>query len=556
MEDLDKLLFDFMMAEMASKEFCERADKDNIEKIASPLRIAYVDFIEYEYEKEGQDTPVEQHIIFYDSGYPRSENCIIHRDIKVKGGSFSFRAFAQAGVIWEEREERFVRSVVSILSMCKERIRMFEKLEYLTYHDLLTGLHNLPYGIRMINSLMGRGCINEYASIFLNIRNMTEINNMLGHDGGTRLMALYAREFERILGKDEAFWRIGGDNFGAIVLKSNVDEIISVIKGKDIVYGDRGRDRIRVSAVAGVYMLDGEQKSYSEILDGAQSSMSLARYVKHVPYLFYDAETIKLSEQSKSMETHFDEALKNGEFIALYQPKVALETGDLEGAEALCRWKRGGELIPASSFIPVLEKSKRICSLDFEMLRVVCADMKRWTDEGVTTVPVSVNFSRKHLTNPNLAEDIISTVDSYEVKHDQIVIEFTETASESDQVRLAQIVKKLEESGIRTSVDDFGSGYSSMCMIRDIPFNELKLDRSLIESETDDDDRSAAMMKHVIALADELGMSCIAEGAETEDQIKLLEKFECMRVQGFYFDKPLEKDVFMQRLLNPHYERR
>ena len=145
------------------------------------------------------------------------------------------------------------------------------------------------------------------------------------------------------------------------------------------------------------------------------------------------------------------------------------------------------------------------------------------------------------------------TIDRYETPHELIIVELTETTSTVHMKRMGELVYKLKDEGIRTSVDDFGVGYSSMSMLRDIPFSELKIDRSFLTYTTDTRDRSAVMMKHVISMATELGMRCIAEGVETPDQIKMLKDMECFRAQGFYFDKPLPREDFEKRLYKGPY---
>ena len=426
----------------------------------------------------------------------------------------------------------------------------------MSFHDLTTGIHNMPYGQRIINQSLGNGTITDYASLFLNLRNMNEVNSTFNFEIGTMLMVRYASMFNDILGETEAFWRLGGDNFCAFVKKENLERIAELIKGVDIRFGPNPEEHCNMSATAGIYLIDEPKLTVNDVLDAPQQCLGIARYVKRVQILYYDNEIVKINEQSKRVEAHFDEALANDEFIAFYQPKVNLLYNKLIGAEALCRWMREGQIIPPDAFIPVLERSRKICELDYSMLKRVCRDIKSWMDAGKEVVPISVNFSRKHLTNMNLAEDICAIADGIGVPHEYIVIEFTETTTEADQQRLHDIVVALKGYGIKTSIDDFGVGYSSMSMLRDIPFNDIKIDRSFLITDTDNDVflRKMIMMKHIVGLSQELGMSCIAEGAETVDQIDLLFKNGCTRVQGYFFDKPMPAEAFGVRLDNPRYE--
>ncbi|MBQ9503629.1 MAG: EAL domain-containing protein, partial [Lachnospiraceae bacterium] len=210
----------------------------------------------------------------------------------------------------------------------------------------------------------------------------------------------------------------------------------------------------------------------------------------------------------------FPEAIKNEEFQVFYQPKISLKNYRLEGAEALCRWKHGGEMIAPFRFIPALEAGQEICTLDFYMLEHVCQDIKRWLDEGKRVVRVSVNLSRRHFGNENLLKDIIGIINKYDFPKKYIEIELTETSTDVDFKELKEVVTGLVDAGIRTSIDDFGMGYSSLNLLRELPWDTLKIDRSLLPVTKDENSKIAVIMEHVIAMAHTLGIECIAEGVE------------------------------------------
>ena len=283
--------------------------------------------------------------------------------------------------------------------------------------------------------------------------------------------------------------------------------------------------------------------------------MLIAKNTNHANVQFYDETMVQIVNNTRKIEARFKDAIVKGEFVAYYQPKVNLENNMLIGAEALCRWDRGKKILTPDSFIHVLEKSNRICSLDYYMLESVCKDIASWMDKGITPVRVSTNFSRKHLGNPNFVHEVINIVDEYKIPRSLIVIELTETTTEADLIRLSECVVEFRKAGFDVSVDDFGVGYSSMSMIKDIPFSEIKIDRSFISSDSISD-RDMVMMKHIISMAEDLGMNTIAEGVETKDQIEILKKYGCLRAQGYYFDKPLTKDEFEKVLNNPDYSSR
>lgn len=248
-----------------------------------------------------------------------------------------------------------------------------------------------------------------------------------------------------------------------------------------------------------------------------------------------------------NFKEQFESALRKQEFHVFYQPKVSLHNYKLVGAEALCRWFHNGVVIPPDSFIPALEQGDDICKLDFYMLDHACRDIRRWLDEGRKCVRVSVNLSRKHKVDDNLIKDITRIIDRHEVPHDLIEIELVESTSDMAYPQLREIVLGLKKYGIGTSVDDFGTGYSSLNLIRDLPWDVLKIDKRFVPQNASDK-KQYIMIKHLIAMAQDLGLDCIVEGIETIDQVKILKEYNCYMAQGNFFDKPLPAEKFEAKL--------
>ncbi len=249
-----------------------------------------------------------------------------------------------------------------------------------------------------------------------------------------------------------------------------------------------------------------------------------------------------------NVEGIFEEAVKNEEFKVFYQPKVNLKTYEPEGAEALCRWIHNDEVIAPDDFIPILEQSSRIETLDFYMLDHVCSDMRKWLDAGKNVVQVSVNLSRINVGQDRLIERIIETVDRYAIPHSYIQIELTETSTELGFDELRDLVLGLRDAGISTAVDDFGTGYSSLKLISELPWNVLKIDKSLLHEAEREGSSEHLMLSHIISMVRDLGMECVVEGVETPEDIKLLKDNNCFMAQGFYFDRPISVEYFEQLL--------
>jgi EAL domain-containing protein (putative c-di-GMP-specific phosphodiesterase class I) len=227
---------------------------------------------------------------------------------------------------------------------------------------------------------------------------------------------------------------------------------------------------------------------------------------------------------------------------------VLLNGYTLAGAEALSRWFHQGQVMPPNSFVPILEQSQAVCRLDFYVLEHVCRDIRKWMEEGRQVVKVSVNLSRRHLGNRRLLEQILEIIYRYEVPHKYIEIELTETTTDVDFTDLKKIVTGLHEAGISTAVDDFGMGYSSMNLLRTLPWDVLKIDKNFLPADGKAEKKDYIMLKYLIAMSQDMGLECIVEGVETVEQIKILKENNCFLAQGYYFDKPLPKKEFESRM--------
>lgn len=182
------------------------------------------------------------------------------------------------------------------------------------------------------------------------------------------------------------------------------------------------------------------------------------------------------------------------------------------------------------------------------MLDHVCKDIRKWLDEGRRVVKVSVNLSRCHFGNPNLLNDILETIDKHDVPHKYIEIELTETTTDVSFKDLKDIVFGLQAHGISTAVDDFGTGYSSLNLVRELPWNIIKIDKSFLKKNEEAPEQNRVMLKHIIAMSQEMGIAPIVEGVETIEHVKILKENNCFLAQGYCFDKPLPKNVFENRL--------
>lgn len=247
--------------------------------------------------------------------------------------------------------------------------------------------------------------------------------------------------------------------------------------------------------------------------------------------------------KEKNIEDNMEHALENNEFIVYFQPKVELKTNKIAGAEALVRWQNSKkELIPPNEFIPIFEKNGFITKLDIYVFEEVCKTIRKWLNEGINPIPVSVNLSRMHLQNPNFLKKYKEIQEKYEVPADLLEIELTETLVFENFEQLKKVIDDIHQMGFSCSIDDFGSGYSSLNLLKEIPVDILKLDRIFFSKKNDK--RGNSVIESIISLAKKLNMTTISEGVETISQVEFLRKADCDLVQGYVYSKPLAKDDF------------
>ena len=248
------------------------------------------------------------------------------------------------------------------------------------------------------------------------------------------------------------------------------------------------------------------------------------------------------------VEENMARALENEEFSVYLQPKYNPMTNRLAGAEALVRWISPTDgFINPGRFIPIFEKTGFVTKLDDYMISHVAKLQAQWLKAGKRIVPVSVNVSRAHFAMPNLAEHIQSLVDQYKVPHHYIEIELTESAFFDDKNTLLQTVKKLQDYGFEVSMDDFGSGYSSLNSLKDLPLDVLKLDAEFFRGENSEG-RGEIVVSEAINLAKKLNMRIVAEGVEKKEQVEFLKSQSCDMIQGFYYSKPLPAEEYEKRM--------
>lgn len=543
-----RLLNEFIIEGEKIEQYRDPAFNKILEPICKFLRISRISSAVFDSTCDSAIIKSAPHI-YYDDGNADSTRVLKFTENNVRAckANYSFMQ-SKSGQDWSDEEVQQIEAFEKLIYTFCDRSYASTIAKDLSMFDNDLMIYPLTFFLATVKNLIRQGRIGEFGGVYFNIKHFSSINDRFGRDCATNIMKLFIHGIlEKIL-YEECICRVGGDNFVVLFKKDNLNIIKNYLSGMPITFNDG--ETVTVTTTAGYYMIPEATESATDVMDRISTAYQLAKSVYKRPFLFYDDEIMQHQTHVKEIEMMFPSAIENEEFKVFYQPKTQLNNYQLAGAEALCRWFRNGKVISPGEFIPVLEGSKAICTLDFYMLDHVCRDIRRWLDEGREAVKVSVNLSRLHLGDEDLLESILRIIDKYKVPHHFIEIELTETTTDVDYKELKKIVYGLREQDISTSVDDFGVGYSSLNLIRELPWNVLKIDKSFLptQEEEDKDPSKVKMLRHIITMSQDLGLECIVEGVETAEQVKLLKDCKCYLAQGFYFDRPLPVKEFEQKL--------
>ena len=419
--------------------------------------------------------------------------------------------------------------------------------------DVRTGLANEHSCIEWIRTRKGKKEILDYAAIYFDISRFSSINRKYGANTGNRVLSIFAASFAREIAPDEFLGHQRGDQFIAIVHKKNLDKILKKLSEVRVSFtDDTGKENdVHLSVHAGVYEIENADISSEAVITYAATALEYAsRTASENPVVYMTKDLMDTIEEKRRFEKKIRKALEKGEFLPYYQPKVNSRAGKLCGAEALARWNHKGELIRPGEFISVMERNESICDLDMYMLRAVCKDISKWQEKGLAIPPISINFSRRNLADPNLAEKIDKVVTESGIPKELIEIEITETVDEFPISVMKAFVDDLRSRGYSSSIDDFGSANSSVAVLREITFDTVKIDKGFIDHDLEKD---LTILDHIIKMALSIGLKIVAEGVEQETQVKKLQSFGAEIIQGYYYDRPMPGEKMAERLADPYY---
>lgn len=414
-----------------------------------------------------------------------------------------------------------------------------------------TGLLNSYGYFRWIAKIKRKEHLKDYNAYYFELKDYSSYNRKYGSDIVLRMQQRYHKILFDNINSNEIIANLGGDYYVCLIRKENTTKFLNLMKGVDIEISFNGRKINEVfSSVVGAYSIENDDILSEEIMANTAIAIGMARNAGGKEVVFIDDSLKQRMLEKREIEKRIPIAMEKGEFVPFYQPKVAASTKNLNGAEALVRWKRGADAIPPGKFIPLMEENGKICELDFYMLNRVCEDIAEWISKGLNPPKISVNFSRKNLANKNLVNDITNIIDSHKIPHELIEIEITETLDEHPMEVMVKLVERLHNKNISVAIDDFGTGSSSMNLLRAVDFDMIKIDKSFVNRANERDQK---ILTRIVTIANDISVGIIAEGVETQEQLKRLTNLGCDNIQGFLFDKPLPKDEFIKRIKDGVY---
>ncbi len=431
------------------------------------------------------------------------------------------------------------------LANIDDRKRMQDDMRRKAMHDQLTGLPNrasflesLDRAIRKARRRQGR-----FSVLFVDLDHFKEVNDTLGHGAGDQLLQSVSERLASAVRESDLVARLGGDEFVVLIEEHRGPEEVMIVAQKILTFLERPVllewREVAVSGSIGIASFPDDGEDVEVLMKNADTAMYQAKERGRNNFQFYSTELNRLTIERAKLEKRMRHGLENDEFFLQYQPEVELATGELKAVEALLRWRdpENGVVMPAD-FLPLAEENGSIIQIGQWVMERALADLASWQEQGVDVV-LSINISGRQLQNQEMADEIGASLAAHGVSASKVRLEIPEPALMQDSDAADRTVHALQGLGIQIAIDNFGTGHSSLGLVRGFSVQAVKIDRSLVSSCTDK--RScAAIVGAVGAMAKNLGLTVIASGVETEEEKKMVAALGCDRAQGYLIGRPLD----------------
>ena len=411
-------------------------------------------------------------------------------------------------------------------------------------HDGLTGLYTIQKFSQCVKRNLENNQDTKFTFIRLDIERFKMINNFYGVEAGDRLLVYISGLIETYWQDVEncVFGRIDGDVFGICFPKDEkkLNGFILYIKRELKKY----KAAYYLETAMGIYDILDNNLDVRNIIARATLAAKQCKGQYMIHEARYTEELRAKIIREQNIINEMEHALETGEFVVYFQPKYSTKKKRLYGAEALVRWKSSklGSISPGE-FIPVLERSSNIIELDEYVFVITCKQIRKWLDDGLEVAPIAVNVSQLHLYRQDFVESYLKVIDAYQIPYNLIELEMTETSLFDNRDILKDILNKFRKLKITVSMDDFGSGYSSIMMLESMPIDCLKIDKTMID-DLEVNSKAKEILKSIISLAQSLGLVVVAEGVEQAGQYEELIRMKVDYIQGYYCARPLPLDEY------------
>jgi diguanylate cyclase (GGDEF)-like protein/PAS domain S-box-containing protein len=426
-----------------------------------------------------------------------------------------------------------------------ERKQAEARIHHMALHDALTGLPNRTLMAEMLTQAITQARRNEtrVALLMLDLDHFKSVNDTHGHYMGDRLLEAVARRLKGRLRESDIVARLGGDEF-LIGIPDMEDEqgaeqvakdVLSALSEPFLIEGHR----LHIGASCGVcqYPVDGDNAE--SLLQIADSALYDSKKKRRGTYSFFTPELTQATRRRQSLERDLRDACARGEFVLHYQPLVTIDTKQIIAVEALLRWRHAelGQISP-SEFVPVLEELELMADVGTWVMRTACLQNLAWQNEGLPPMRLAVNVSAQQFYRGDIVETVKTVLHETGMNPRLLELELTESLTLDNSESSVRIMHELKQIGVSLSLDDFGTGWSSLSYLRRFPLDRLKIDRSFLR-DIESQPSAEAVVRSILNLGRNLGLACVAEGVETGEQLAYLHHQKCAEMQGFLFSRPL-----------------
>jgi len=409
-------------------------------------------------------------------------------------------------------------------------------------HDELTGLYRREYFFEMVTERLKNNPDKKYYLVCSDISEFKLFNELFGEEKGDEVLFAQANLLRKTSSDLSVYGRLSGDQFGMLIPADSFSEDL-IVKYTNCLCEAFSDKSYRMHVYLGVYEIKDINEPVSIMCDKARLSISTIKGEYNKMFAYFDESMLEESLYEQSIVGEFEKALAEKQFCMYLQPQVEVD-GEVRGCEALVRWEHPQKgLIPPGKFISIFEKTGLIWKLDKFVWEQAAIKLKEWQDEGRDLFTISVNISAKDFYYIDVYTEFVNLVEKYSINPSMLKLEITESVLLDVGQAQLDIIQNLRKYGFEVEIDDFGSGYSSLNMLKEIDFDVLKLDMGFLRNVVKEE-KSWAIINVIINLAKELDLQVITEGVETKEQVERLSELGCNRFQGFYFSKPMPVEEF------------